>query len=72
MQTFYFTLAEDYESCKRLYKPEIKAVVMIDDSNKRVQIPVVNLRAHVSIIGIRGRFRLIIDDNKKLLSFEKM
>jgi hypothetical protein len=72
MQTFYFTLSFKYELCERLYIPGVNKVVMTADNGKRVQLPVINLRPHVSPIGINGRFRLIIDSNNKIKSFEKM
>ncbi|GAC17347.1 DUF2835 family protein [Paraglaciecola arctica] len=72
MQTFYFTLSLKYELCERLYIPGTNTVVMRADNGKRIQLPVRNLRPHVSPIGIKGRFRLIIDDNNKIKSFEKI
>jgi hypothetical protein len=52
--------------------PGINTVVMTADNGKRIQLPVINLRPHVSPIGINGRFRLMIDDNNKIKKFEKM
>lgn len=72
MQIFYFTLSLKYELCERLYLPGVNTVVMTADNGKRIQLPVKNLRPHVSPIGIKGRFRLTIDDNNKIKSFEKM
>jgi hypothetical protein len=72
MQTFYFTLSLKYELCEQLYVPGVNTVVMTADNGKRVQLPVTNLRPHVSPIGIKGRFRLMIDENNKVNSFEKV
>ncbi len=72
MQTFYFTLSLKYELCEQLYVPGINTVVMTADNGKRIQLPVKNLRSYVSPIGINGRFRLVIDDNNKIKSFEKI
>ena len=72
MQTFYFTLSLKYELCERLYVPGINTVVMTADNGKRIQLPTKNLRPHVSPIGIKGRFRLMIDENNKVKSFEKI
>lgn len=72
MQTFYFTLSLKYELCEQLYVPGVNTVVMTADSGKRIQLPVKNLRPHVSPIGIKGRFRLMIDENNKMKSFEKI
>ena len=72
MQTFYFTLSFKYELCERLYIPGINTVIMTADDGKRIQLPVKNLRLHVSPMGINGKFRLMIDANNKIKSFEKM
>ena len=72
MQTFYFTLSLKYELCEQLYVPGINTVVMQAEDGKRIQLPVKNLRPHVSPIGIKGRFRLMIDENNKIKSFEKI
>ena len=72
MQTFYFSLSLDYELCERLYLPSVNTVVVTADNGKRVQLPARNLRPHVSPIGLKGRFRLIIDDNNKITSFERV
>jgi hypothetical protein len=45
---------------------------MTAEDGKRIQLPVQNLRAHVSPFGIKGRFRLIIDGNNKIKIFEKV
>ena len=72
MQIFYFTLSLKYELCEQLYIPGINSVVMKADNGKRIQLPVRNLRPHVSPIGIKGRFRLTIDNNNKIKTFEKI
>ncbi|MFT4807054.1 MAG: hypothetical protein ACI9LX_000370 [Paraglaciecola sp.] len=72
MQTFYFTLSLKYDLCERLYIPGINSVIIKDDNGISIQLPVRNLRLHVSPIGIKGRFRLMIDENNKIMSFEKI
>lgn len=72
MQTFYFTLSVEYEICEQLYVPGNNTVIMTADNGKRIQLPVINLRPHVSPIGINGKFRLTVDENNKLQSFDKI
>jgi hypothetical protein len=68
MQTFYFTLSIKYDLCERFYVPGINKVILTSDNGKRVQLPVQNLRPHVSQNGINGRFRLTVDNNNKIKS----
>ena len=72
MQTFFFTLSVKYDLCEQFYVPGNNTVIMTADNGKRIQLPVQNLRPHVSPIGINGRFRLTVDENNKLQSFEKI
>ena len=72
MQVYYFSIRLSYDECERLYLPGINAVILTDEQGKRVQIPTKNLRPFVSPLGIAGRFRLLVDQNNKLKSFEKM
>ncbi|MGJ8679052.1 DUF2835 family protein [Paraglaciecola sp.] len=72
MQSYFFTLSVKYDFCEQFYQPGINTVVITSDDGKRIQLPVTNLRPHVSPIGIQGRFRLIIDDSNKIKSFEKI
>ncbi|MGS2720144.1 DUF2835 family protein [Paraglaciecola aestuariivivens] len=72
MQTFYFSLSLEYDYCERLYYPNVNTVVVTAENGKRVQLPAKNLRPFVSPLGIKGRFRLIIDDHHKIQSFERV
>ncbi|MFT2090839.1 DUF2835 domain-containing protein [Paraglaciecola sp. 2405UD69-4] len=72
MQAFYFSLSLTYDECESLYQPGINTVVMTAENGKRIQLPTKNLRPHVTRSGIKGRYRLIIDNNSKFKSFEKM
>ncbi|MCF2947142.1 DUF2835 domain-containing protein [Paraglaciecola aquimarina] len=72
MQSYYFTLSVEYDFCEQFYQPGVNSVVMTSDDGKRIQLPVRNLRPHVTRKGIQGRFRLIFDDNYKIKSFEKV
>ncbi len=72
MQTYYFSLSLEYELCERLYLPTVNTVVVTADNGKRVQLPVKNLRPFVSPIGIKGRFRLIVNQQNKIISFERV
>ena len=72
MQTYYFNLSLAYDSCERLYQPGSNTVVITAEDGKRVQLPVKNLRPFIQRHGLRGRFRLIINDENKVESFEKI
>jgi hypothetical protein len=71
MQTYYFNLSLAYDSCESLYQPGRNTVVITAENGKRVQLPVKNLRPFIQRTGLRGRFRLVINDQNKVASFER-
>jgi hypothetical protein len=71
MQTYYFNLSLTYDSCEQLYQPGRNTVVIAAEDGKRIQLPVKNLRPFIQRDGLRGRFRLVINDQNKVSSFEK-
>lgn len=72
MQTYFFSLSVPYLQCEELYRTGNNAVVLTADNGTKVQIPTANLRPFIDRQGIKGRFRLVITDNKKVKSFEKI
>lgn len=72
MKEFYFNLNISYLDCENLYLPSMNTCLMTDVTGKRIQLPVMNLRPFVTKNGIQGSFRLTIDENNKLKSFEKI
>lgn len=72
MQTYFFNLSVPYLQCEELYRGGNHTVVIESDRGVNVQIPTTNLRPFITRQGIKGRFRLIIDERKKVKSFEKI
>ena len=68
---FYFSINAPYKQCEVLYVPSMPDVVMVSESGLSVQVLTNRLRQFVTSNGIKGRFRMIIDANKKIKSFEK-
>lgn len=72
MQAYFFNLGVSYAECEMLYSTNSSSAVLTADTGKRIQLPIVNLRPFVDSQGLNGRFRLIIDDQNKVKSFEKI
>ena len=69
---FYFSIQAPYKQCEVLYVPTMPDVVMMSESGLSVQVPTNRLRQFVTSDGIKGRFRMIVDANKKIKSFERL
>lgn len=72
MKMYYFSLSVSYTRCQEIYLEGGNTVVLHAETGERVQIPSVNLRPFIGTHGIQGRFRLIIDNDHKLKSFERV
>ena len=72
MRQYFFTLAVPYVQCENLYITGNNAVVLTADSGERIQLPTVNLRPYIDRQGLNGRFRLVIDNQNKVKSFDKI
>lgn len=71
-RTYFFTLEVPYHQCEAFYQPGVNKVVITADSGERIQIPTKNLRPYMQKSGLNGRFRLIINDLNKVISFDKI
>jgi len=69
---YFFRLNMSAHECEILYTPGINSVVMTAESGQRIQVPTPNLRPFVTRTGIRGRFRLMVNEQLKIQSFEKV
>ena len=72
MATYYFVLDLTYPQCEELYFPGNNTALIRAETGERVQLPTANLRPFVTRYGIKGRFRLVTNDQNKVQSFEKM
>lgn len=72
MNIYFFSLSVPYNVCEKLYHTGNNTVVLTADSGERVQLPTMNLRPFVNRSGLKGRFRLIVDNKNKVRSFEKV
>ncbi|MEW9796885.1 DUF2835 family protein [Alteromonas sp. CYL-A6] len=69
---FYFSVSVSYTDCEALYHSPHTAVILVDDRGVRVQVPASALKRFITSTGIKGRFRLIVDKQKKIRAFERI
>ncbi|MEC8418552.1 MAG: DUF2835 family protein [Pseudomonadota bacterium] len=69
---YYFSINVPYNECEALYSPAIPSVVMQSESGLNIQVPTSRLRQFVTSLGVKGRYRMIVDANKKIKAFEKL
>ena len=69
---YYFSINVPYNECEALYSPAVPSVVMQSESGLNIQVPTSRLRQFVTSLGVKGRYRMIVDANKKIKAFEKL
>jgi hypothetical protein len=61
--------ADEYQ---RLYQGSAREVVATSVDGRRVRFPAMILRPYVTHVGIRGRFRIVFDENHRFQAIEKI
>ena len=59
------------QKCKQFYQGLYRYIVVTSDNGQTVQLPAERFRRFITISGIKGRFRLTLDDINKFISLEK-
>ncbi len=54
------------------YKGHARAVSVVADDGRRIEIPAASFRQFVGQDGVKGRFELLLDGNNKLLRIARI
>jgi hypothetical protein len=71
-KSFNFSLNLSAAKTESIYQGQIKYIIVVTDQGLKLQLPAHNFRSFVNSNGIRGRFRLITDDENKLQKIESV
>ena len=69
---YTFRLQISQQDFLRYYQGEAVAVQVVAECGRRLRFPASRLRPLLSTHGIRGRFRLTVDDRNRFLSIQKL
>ncbi|MFC3032102.1 DUF2835 family protein [Pseudoalteromonas fenneropenaei] len=72
MREFFFYLDLSHAQCMAYYQGVIDYVQVVEDGGKKIRFPASRVRPFISTIGVRGRFRLILNDSNQFVSLEKV
>ncbi|MCF2909175.1 DUF2835 domain-containing protein [Pseudoalteromonas sp. DL2-H2.2] len=72
MQEYYFYMDLSHEQCMAYYHGHVEFIQVVEDGGKRIRFPAHHIRRHVSTLGVRGRFRLLLDENNRFVALEKV
>lgn len=71
-KVYYFSVNFPYSQCEALYSGNYPNVVLTADSGQTIQVPSNRIRPFISSAGLVGQFRMIVDENNKIKSFERL
>ncbi|WP_082712326.1 DUF2835 domain-containing protein [Vibrio tritonius] len=66
MNQYFFSLNISYQTFLNHYSGQASTVLVVTENGLRLQLPAARLRPYLSQLGIRGRFRLVTDQNNKI------
>ncbi|MCG5515315.1 MULTISPECIES: DUF2835 domain-containing protein [Ectothiorhodospira] len=72
MHHYHFRLDIPRDEFLRYYSGSAASVVASSQEGRTVRFPASALRPHVTHDGVRGRFRLTVDDQFRLQSLERI
>ncbi|OEE62212.1 hypothetical protein A1OO_08280 [Enterovibrio norvegicus FF-33] len=67
---YLFTLDISYHTFQQHYAGVASTVVVKTDNGLTLQLPASRLRPYLSQLGLKGRFRLVVDEANRFKSLE--
>ncbi|MDF2186324.1 DUF2835 domain-containing protein [Grimontia hollisae] len=72
MRVYLFSVDIDYHLFLQHYSGAASTVIVRTDNGLTLQLPASRLRPFLSQLGVKGRFRLMVDENNRFKSLEKI
>lgn len=72
MQRIRFSMNLSADEYLHFYRGQAKAVSILADDGRRIEIPAASFRKFVTQDGVTGRFEMLLDSNNKLLRIERI
>ena len=70
--TFYIQLDISTTDFHRYYSQKINSVITTSHTGQKVQFPANVLQPFISHAGVQGRFKLVVDQNSKFKSIDRV
>ena len=67
---FEFSINLSTEKIQRIYQGQARYILVYTDEGTSLQLPANNFRQYVTDHGIRGRFKVEVDDNNKIIQLK--
>jgi hypothetical protein len=67
---FIFSVNLTYSQCEELYLQAVKYLIVTSIDGKRIQLPKQNMSKFLTPSGLKGHFKMEIDDKHKIVSID--
>ncbi|MDA0109810.1 DUF2835 domain-containing protein [Vibrio sp. La 4.2.2] len=72
MKQYCFNLNISYQNYLAHYTGHASSIMVVTDERLKLQLPASRFRPFLTQLGIKGRFRLITDQNNKFIRLESL
>ncbi|AYV19878.1 DUF2835 domain-containing protein [Vibrio mediterranei] len=72
MKQYCFNLNISYQNYLAHYTGHTSSILVVTDERLKLQLPASRFRPFLTQLGIKGRFRLITDQNNKFIRLESL
>lgn len=72
MRSFTFSINISYNAFLQHYSGAASSVVVVTDMGLKLQLPAVRLRGFLTHAGITGKFRVLVNNNHKFETIERL
>lgn len=72
MNKYYFSINLSYERFLPFYQGIVDTVQVVDDANRRIDLPAKHFRQYLTRDGIVGRFELITQSDGKFIALNRI
>ncbi|MGR6861491.1 DUF2835 domain-containing protein [uncultured Aliivibrio sp.] len=73
MNTFYyFRVNVSYQAFLSHYSGAASTVMVMTEQGLKLQLPASRFRAFLTQLGVKGRFRLTVDQNNRFINLEQV
>ncbi len=72
MRSFIFRVNITYQIFLQHYSGAASSVVVMTENGLKLQLPAVRLRPFLTQMGVKGRFKVAVDENNKLTTLTKL
>ncbi len=69
---YYFRMNVTYQAFLSHYSGLASTILVVTEQGLKLQLPASRFRVFLTQVGVKGRFRVTVDDNNRLINIERI